>query len=85
LQQSLCLWAVALGDCHGRFSGRIILRSQKLHNPVKRCVAFDRENTGVAGPEQLPGVGRELRQQAKKKSRRVGTNLLYRANNIDSD
>ena len=65
LQQSECLGNVGLGDRHGRFCGRIILGSQKPRGPIERGGTFERENTGVAGAEDLWGVGRELGQQTK--------------------
>ncbi len=85
LQQSECLWAVGLGDRHGRFCGGIIFGPQKPRNPVERGGTFDRENTGVARTEDFWGVGREFRQQAKKQGSGVSADLLDSSNDIDSD
>lgn len=61
------------------------LRAAETARPVERGGTFERENTGVAGAEDLWGVGRELGQQAKKERSRVSTNLLYGSNDIDPD
>lgn len=87
---------VGLGDGHGGLGGGIVLKRQELRGPADGGLAFEREDAGVAGSQQLglvvghqrgayPRIGGQLGMQAQQEGRGVGAHLLDGADGVEAD